>query len=61
MDRFLFIFGLIILAFCLVFFVMNFVGEYDGMTLIWTLFGMLNASIAMGVSEIISMVKDKKN
>ncbi|QOR64951.1 hypothetical protein IM538_13980 [Cytobacillus suaedae] len=58
MDRFLFVFGLIIFAFCLLFFVMNFfVGEYDGMALIWSLFGMLNASIAMGVAEILSLVK----
>jgi hypothetical protein len=61
LDRFLFISGLLIFAFCLIFFVMNFVGEYDGMTLIWTLFGMLNASIAMGVSEILSVVKGKQN
>ncbi|ESU34082.1 hypothetical protein G3A_02970 [Bacillus sp. 17376] len=60
MDRFLFIFGLIIFAFCLIFFVMNFVGEYDGMILFGTLFGMLNASIALGVSEILRELKSKK-
>lgn len=60
LNRFLFVFGLIFFAFCLIFFVMNFIGDYDGMTLIWTLFGMLNASIAMGISEILSIVKGKK-
>jgi hypothetical protein len=39
---------------------MNFIGEYDEMILLWTLFGMLNASIAMGVSEILRIVKGKK-
>jgi hypothetical protein len=39
---------------------MNFIGDYDGMTLIWTLFGILNASIAIGVSEILSVVKGKE-
>ncbi|WP_100407587.1 hypothetical protein [Bacillus solitudinis] len=60
MDRFLFIFGLIIFAFCLIFFVMNFIGEYDAMILFGTLFGMLNASIAMGVSDILRELKSKK-
>ncbi|WP_100404270.1 hypothetical protein [Bacillus solitudinis] len=60
MDRFLFIFGLIFFAFCLIFFVMNFIGEYDGLMLIGTLFGMLNASIAMGISEVLGVLKSKK-
>ncbi|RHW43337.1 hypothetical protein D1B31_01320 [Neobacillus notoginsengisoli] len=60
MNRFLFVFGLIFFVFCLIFFVMNFIGEYEGMALIWTLFGMLNACIAIGVSEILSVVKGKK-
>ncbi|MBD8069118.1 hypothetical protein [Bacillus sp. PS06] len=60
MDRLLFVFGLLMFIFCLIFFVMNFIGEYDGMTLIWTLFGMLNAGIAIGVSEILSTLKYKK-
>ncbi|MBU9721379.1 MULTISPECIES: hypothetical protein [Bacillaceae] len=59
MERFLFIFGLIVFAFCFIFFVMNFVTEYEGLTLLWTVFGMLNACIAMGISEILSVVKGK--
>jgi hypothetical protein len=39
---------------------MNFVGEYDGMILFGTLFEMLDASIAMGVSEIIKRIESKK-
>jgi hypothetical protein len=38
---------------------MNFISEYDDMILLWTLFGMLNASIAMGVSEILSVMKGR--
>jgi hypothetical protein len=60
LERFLFVFGLIIFAFCLVFFVVNFLSDFDGMMFILTLFGMLNASIAMGVSKIISVIKGKK-
>lgn len=39
---------------------MNFIGEYDGMILFGTLLGMLNASIAIGVSEILRELKSKK-
>lgn len=60
LERFLYIFGLIIFVFCLIFLVMNFIGEYDGLVLFGALFGMLNASIAMGVSEILSELKSKK-
>ncbi len=38
---------------------MNIIGVYDGMTLIWTVLGMLNGSIAMGVSEILMIVKEQ--
>ena len=60
MDRFLFIFGIVVFAFCLIFLIMNFIGEYDGQTLIVAIFGMLNASIAIGVSEILSKIKNTK-
>lgn len=61
MDRFLFIFGIVVFAISLIFLIMNFIGEYDGLTLIVSIFGMLNASVAMGVSEIISTVKNVKS
>ena len=61
MDRFLLIFGIVVFAISLIFLIMNFIGEYDGLTLIVSIFGMLNASVAMGVSEIISTVKDLKS
>lgn len=61
MDKFLFIFGIVVFAICLIFLIMNFIGEYDGQTLIVSIFGMLNASVAMGVSEIISTVKNVKS
>ena len=61
MDRFLFIFGIVVFAISLIFFIMNFIGEYNELTLIVSIFGMLNASVAMGVSEIISTVKNVKS
>ncbi|MDX8363508.1 hypothetical protein [Cytobacillus sp. IB215316] len=57
MERFLFIFGIIVLGFSAFFFVMNFMGEYDGATLIMSVLAMLNGSIAMGVSEILGRLK----
>ncbi len=39
---------------------MNFIGEYDGLMLIGTLFGMLNVSIAMGIFEVLGVLKSKK-
>ncbi|MCT2534430.1 hypothetical protein NC661_15295 [Aquibacillus koreensis] len=57
MDRFIFIFGILVFAACLIMFVMNLVGEYDGIVLLISIFGMLNASIAIGVSEILGRVK----
>ena len=59
MDRFLLIFGLVVVAISIFTLVMNFIGEYEGITFIVSLFGMLNASIAIGVSEILSHVKKK--
>ena len=61
MDKFLFIFGIVVFAICLIFFIMNFIGEYDELALIVSIFGMLNASVAIGVSEIISTVKNVKS
>ena len=61
MDRFLFIFGIVVFSSCLIFFIMNFIGEYNELTLIVSIFGMLNASVAIGVSEIISTVKNLKS
>ncbi|WP_272480022.1 hypothetical protein [Aquibacillus koreensis] len=57
LDRFIFIFGILVFAACLIMFVMNLVGEYDGIVLLISIFGMLNASIAIGVSEILGRVK----
>ncbi|MFS1515355.1 hypothetical protein V1503_02380 [Bacillus sp. SCS-151] len=57
MERFLFLFGIIVLAFSAIFFVMIFIGEYDGATLIMSVLGMLNGSIAIGVSEILGRLK----
>lgn len=57
MDRFLFIFGIVVFAISLFILIMNFIGEYNGLTLIVSIIGMLNASIAIGVSEILSKMK----
>ncbi len=59
MDRFLLILGFVVFASSLVTLVMNFIGEYEGTTLIASVLGILNASIAIGVSEILSHVKKK--
>ncbi|MGM0834837.1 MAG: hypothetical protein ACQEV7_01690 [Bacillota bacterium] len=59
MSGLLFLFGLVVFGGSLVFFIMNFVGENDGLVFISTLFGMLNASIAMGGAEIIKLQKSR--
>lgn len=56
MDRFLLAFGLLVFVTSLIFMVMNFIGEYDGQGFIVSVFGMLNASIAICVSEILRKV-----
>ena len=61
MDRFLLIFGIVVFAISLIFLIMNFIGEYNELALIVSIFGMLNASVAIGVSEIISTVKTLKS
>lgn len=58
MDRFLLAFGLIVFVISFIFLVMNFVGEYDGQTFIVSVLGMLNASIAICVSEILNKVNN---
>ncbi len=60
MDRVLFVFGILVFFFSFIFFVINFIGEYDGITMIIAIFAMLNASIAIGVSEILSRTKNLK-
>ena len=60
MDRILFVFGILVLLFSFIFLVMNFIGEYDGTDMIIAIFAMLNASIAIGVSEILSRTKNLK-
>lgn len=60
MDRVLFVFGILVFFFSFIFFVMNFIGEYDGISMIIAIFAMLNASIAIGVSEILSRTKNLK-
>lgn len=59
MARFLFLFGLIFFAGSFIFCIMNFFGEYDGKGFLVSLFGMLNASIAMGVSDILSKLESR--
>ena len=61
MGRFLLIFVIVVFAISLIFLLMNFIGEYNGLTLIVSIFGMLNASVAIGVSEVISTVKNLKS
>lgn len=60
MVGFLFAFGALIFIVCLLFFMITLFSGNDGTVLIWTVFGMLNASIAMGVSEVLAVVKGYK-
>ncbi|RXJ04416.1 hypothetical protein DS745_03255 [Anaerobacillus alkaliphilus] len=60
MDRFLFIFGIVVFFFSFISFVMNFIGEYEGIAMVISVFAMLNASIAIGVSEILARTKSLK-
>ena len=56
---FIFAFGLLMFIFSLFVFVMGLFGKYEGVLFLGSIFGMLNASIAIGVSEILSIVKQK--
>ncbi|PKH12103.1 hypothetical protein CXF70_00955 [Planomicrobium sp. MB-3u-38] len=58
MANFLYIFVIALFAVCFFFFLMNFVGEYSQCTLIFSVFGMLNASIAIGVAEVLNKTRD---
>ncbi|MGD6873628.1 hypothetical protein ACQCU1_15735 [Sutcliffiella horikoshii] len=60
MDRFLFVFGIIVFSFSLVFFVMNFFTDYDNTAMVGSVLIMLNASIAMCVAEILTRIKNIK-
>lgn len=57
MERFLFFLGFLIFFLSAIFFVMIFFTEYEGIAMILSIFGMLNASIAIGVAEILSRTK----
>ena len=60
MDRFLYLFGIVVFFFSFIFFVMNFFTGYDGTAMIFSVLAMLNASIAIGVSEILTRTKNLK-
>ena len=59
MDRFLLIFGIIVFFFSFVFLIFNFVGDYDSMIMVISVLVMLNASIAIGISELLSRTKGR--
>ncbi|MCT8138475.1 hypothetical protein H1D32_12425 [Anaerobacillus sp. CMMVII] len=60
MGRFLSIFGTLVFLFAFIFFVMGFFSDSDSVSMIISIFAMLNASIAMGVSEILARTKNLK-
>lgn len=60
MDRFLFIFGIIVFFLSFIFFVMNIISDYEGTTMVGSVLVMLNASIAICVSEILTRIKNLK-
>ncbi|MGD6780983.1 hypothetical protein ACQCT3_15875 [Sutcliffiella horikoshii] len=57
MDRFLYVFGILVFFFSFVFFVMNFFADYDSTAMVGSVLVMLNGSIAMGVAEILTRIK----
>ncbi|MFB1081681.1 hypothetical protein [Jeotgalibacillus sp. JSM ZJ347] len=57
MEKFLFIFGLLVFAGGFIFFVMNFISGYESVVFLISLVVMLNAAIAIGVAEILGMLK----
>lgn len=61
MDRFLFIFGIIVFFLSFIFFVMNFISDYESTTMVGSVLVMLNASIAICVSEILTRTKNLNN
>lgn len=61
MDRFLFIFGLIVFFFSFVFLIFNFIGDFDSMVMVISILVMLNASIAIGISELLLRTNGKAN
>ncbi|MCG1021235.1 hypothetical protein [Sutcliffiella horikoshii] len=58
MDRFLFIFGIIVFFLSFIFFVMNFFSDFESTIMVGSVLIMLNASIAIGVSEILTRTKN---
>jgi uncharacterized membrane protein YhhN len=60
LERFLFIFGIIVFFFSFIFFVMNFFSDYESAAMVGSVLVMLNASIAIGVSEILARTKNIK-
>ncbi len=60
MERLLFVFGIIVFFFSFIFFIMNFFTDYDSTAMIGSVLIMLNASIAMCVSEILTRIKNIK-
>ncbi|GAA0317303.1 hypothetical protein GCM10008967_04840 [Bacillus carboniphilus] len=58
LSRFLFIFGLLFVLIMALTFIMTFISDsMDSLFLIISLFGILNGSIAMGISTIIDQTK----
>lgn len=60
MERLLFVFGIIVFFISFIFFIMNFFTDYDSTAMIGSVLIMLNASIAMCVSEILTRIKNIK-
>lgn len=60
MDRFLFIFGIIVFFLSFIFFVMNLISDFESTVMVGSVLFMLNASIAIGVSEILTRTKNLK-
>ena len=57
MERLLFVFGIIVFFISFIFFIMNFFTDYDSTAMVGSVLIMLNASIAMCVSEILTRTK----
>ena len=62
MGKFLLTFGIVVFLYCLWFFVSFFFStDHEAAVFYGSIFGMLNASIAIAVSEILNKVKSTKS
>ena len=58
MYNFIFVFSVLVFMTCFILFIMNFVDEYDGITLVVTALGMISASLSIWTTNMLKKLKD---